>query len=163
MITYKKGLISIMREKMTKLYFENFNGEKEWIDLAFVSRVKVYQIDELYKIEFWGYHDTILGYYNISLETMNIISQKLNTFFNGKVIKFFKDDTIFKPKKVEQTIMKFSDLNGIFHQKSLDNFKRLLCETDSDGQKKLSVQFKNEEQLRIDKETYNFFKKCINY
>ena len=70
---------------MSKLYFENFNGEKEWIDLAFVSKVKVYQIDELYRIEFWDDdHVGILGYYRISLETKNSVSEKLNRYFNAK-------------------------------------------------------------------------------
>lgn len=73
-----------MREKMNKLYFKDITGEKQWIDLSFVSVVKIYERDQFYRIEFWDDHVGILGYYRISLETKNSVSEKLNRYFNAK-------------------------------------------------------------------------------
>lgn len=70
---------------MNKLYFKDITGEKQWIDLSFVSVVKIYERDQFYRIEFWDNdHVGILGYYRISLETKNSVSEKLNRYFNAK-------------------------------------------------------------------------------
>ena len=70
---------------MNKLYFKDITGEKQWIDLSFVSVVKICERDQFYSIQFCDANLKPLGYYRISLETKNSVSEKLNRYFNAKV------------------------------------------------------------------------------
>ena len=75
-----------MLGKKNNLAFEDLNGQKQRIDLKFVSKVEINQRFELYQnhesfsIQFWNY-DVILGNCKISFETMKNIIEKLNDFF----------------------------------------------------------------------------------
>lgn len=77
---------NVMLGKKNNLSFEDLNGQKQRIDLKFVSKVEINQRFELYQnhesfsIQFWNY-DVILGNYKISFETMKNIIEKLNDFF----------------------------------------------------------------------------------
>ena len=71
--------------KMNRLYFKDISGKNQWIDLSFVSLVKIYERDQFYRIQFCDADLKPLGYYRISPETKNSISEKLNSYFNAKV------------------------------------------------------------------------------
>ena len=70
---------------MNKLYFKDITGEKQWIDLSFVSVVKIYERDQFYKTEFWDDgHVGILCFKTNPIVAKNSVSEKLNRYFNAK-------------------------------------------------------------------------------
>lgn len=147
---------------MTKLHFEDLNGEKEWIDLDFVSDVKLYKCSKFYRIEFWGHSARILSYYKISNETMKTVSEKISKYFNGYCCWWFQDKTIPQSQKPEKAIIQFSDEIGINHKLPAEDFKHLSCQTDDSGNRKLLVKFRNFAPFRITKEIYDLFEEYID-
>ena len=69
---------------MNKFYFKDISDKKHWIDLSLVSVVQIYERDQIYWIQFCDADLYPLGYYRISLETKNTVSEKLNRYFNAK-------------------------------------------------------------------------------
>lgn len=148
---------------MTKLNFKDVQGQKHCIDLAKVGQVHMYQDDKaysLYRIDFYNNQDELLSEHQIGLDTMNTVNNKINKYFIGKVKKAINPKKIIKPQKIEMII--FSDLNGVRFKKPLDKLEKLLCETDSNGDKKFSVQFKHGNPLLINQETYDLFEEYID-
>lgn len=147
---------------MTKLYFEDLNGKKEWIDLDFVKNVKLFKREEFCRIEFWGHDDGILGYFKINFETMKAVSGKIDKYFNGKDCQWFVDKAIHQIKKPEKAMIQFSDAIGINRKMPAEDFKHLSCQTDDSGNRKLLVKFRNFAPFRITKETYDLFEEYID-
>lgn len=146
---------------MTKLHFQDLNGEKEWIDLDFVSDVKLYKCNRFYRIEFWGHDARILSYYKISNETMKAVSGKISEYFNGYCCWWFDDKTISKSQKPKKALIQFPNIDGVVQEMPTEDFKHLSCQIDDSGDRKFWVKFKNYAPLRIDKQTYDAFEEYI--
>lgn len=137
-------------QKNNKIWFKDVFEKEHIVSIEEITQVTVDKIYlDMYEITLWNKFK-LIGKYRITPVTMDIINEKLN--------KFFKRKKIIKPQKFEKTMLKFSEINGVVHEKPLDELKCLFVEIGELETKKFSVQFKNGAPFYIDKQTYNFFK-----
>lgn len=133
-----------------KISFKDVFEKEHIVSIEEITQITIDKIYlDIYEITLWNKFKMI-GKYRITPVTMDVINEKLN--------KFFKRKKIIKPQKFEKTMLKFSEINGVVHEKPLDELKCLFVEIGELETKKFSVQFKNGAPFYIDKQTYNFFK-----
>ena len=138
------------KQKNNKISFKDVFEKEHIVSIEEITQVIVDKIYlDMYEITLWNKFK-LIGKYRITPVTMDVINEKLN--------KFFKRKKIIKPQKFEKTMLKFSEINGVVHEKPLDELKCLFVEIGELETKKFSVQFKNGAPFYIDKHTYNFFK-----
>lgn len=133
-----------------KISFKDVFEKEHIVSIEEITQITIDKIYlDIYEITLWNKFKMI-GKYRITPVTMDVINEKLN--------KFFKRKKIIKPQKFEKTMLKFSEINGVVHEKPLDELKCLFVEIGELETKKFSVQFKNGAPFYIDRQTYNFFK-----
>lgn len=138
------------KQKNNKIWFKDVFEKEHIVSIEEITQVTIDKIYlDIYEITLWNKFK-LIGKYRITPVTMDVINEKLN--------KFFKRKKIIKPQKFEKTMLKFSEINGVVHEKPLDELKCLFVEIGELETKKFSVQFKNGAPFYIDKQTYNFFK-----